>query len=940
MKCTLCFKVLTFCLLFVCLSINLTAQHGRDTLNFKDNKFWISPYDYRQSQDAITASVSQIDGSLTENIIGTNRMNALSGLLSGLVNNQANGALGWEHSSLNIRGMRSLEASNQPIIIVDGYYRENAKYLNPYDIENITVLKDAASTALYGLRGGNGVILITTKRGKTQDLKVSFNANLTASQPTRKPKILNSYNYARLYNEALLNDGEGTKYTQADLDRYAKNDSPFDYPDINWLNRFYKENNLSQKYNVNFKGGSDQVLYFVSAGYTKDFGVFDVNDTVNTYNTNLNYDAIDVRGNMDVKVTSLMNLSMDVASKISKWNAPGNLSQSAIMTNLVSTPPNVFPMFNEDGSLGGTTQYTTNPYGMFNYSGYSINKSRALHATLYADHKLNFLMDNLTAYGSLSFDNYYDQTISRHKGYFVYEGNKENPQGTGQPVTQQNNNAFGVIYRAFDVRAGLKYFNNFSERHFVSANLFLNQNTESGNGRIMPHTYKGLMGYAHYAYDNRYLLDVSFAYQGSEQLNSNKPYMLFPAMSLGWIVTNEKFMPATPILTFLKVRGSYGITGLDNGIDYYQKATIFRNVGNVYLSGEGLSVYNSYRRTQVGVENILAERFSKANIGFDTRLFRNKFYFNLDLFQERGKDLITRSLSIPSIFGSRGTLRVNAGEVVNRGGEIEVGFNQSNGDFNYSLFSTFSFARNKIIDMQEDEVLYSYNARTGQPLGARFGLISEGLFYDENEIANSAKQSFGSYGPGDIKYRNLNDDDEVNIDDRTRIGYGSVPEYVYGFGFSMNYKRFDLFTFFQGVGNVDKYMNGLLYWEFQPNGTGNVYEHHMERWAYIPEQNIDTRSIALYPKLTLGGTNTNNRNPSSDYWVKDASYLRLKSVEFGYSLPKKVTGFLYLEQLRVYVSAYNLFTFDKIKVIDPEEGSSSMNIPIRKNINIGINIQF
>lgn len=939
MKCTSCFKVFTF-LLFVCLSVNLSAQADRDTLNIGDNKFWVSPYDYRQSKDAITASVSQIDGSLTENIAGANRMNAVSGLLSGLVNNQATGALGWEYSSMYIRGMRSLEGGSQPIIIVDGYYRENAKYLNPYDIESITVLKDAASTAVYGLRGGNGVILITTKRGKAQDLKVSFNANFTASQPTRMPKILGSYDYARLYNEALLNDGENVRYTQADLDGYAKGDNPFNYPDINWLDKFYKENNFSQKYNVDLRGGSDQVLYFVSAGYTKNEGIFDVNDTVNTYNTNLNYDAIDVRGNMDVKITPLMNLSMDVASKISKWNLPGNLSQDAIMTNLVSIPPNAFPMFNEDGSLGGTTQYTVNPYGMLNNSGYSINKSRALHATLYVDHKLNFILENLTAYGSLSFDNYYDQTISRHKGYFVYEGNKDNPKGTGQPVTQQNTNAFGIIYRAFDVKAGLKYANNLTGQHYLSANLFVNQNTESGNGRMMPHVYKGLMGQAHYAYDNRYLLDLSFAYQGSEQLSPDKPYMFFPAMSLGWIVTNEDFIPANPVLSFLKVRGSYGITGLDGGISYYQKATIFRNVGNVYLSGEGLSTYNSYRRTQVGVGDIVAERFLKTNIGLDTRFFKNKLYINLDLFQERGKDLITSSLSIPAIYGPRGDFRVNVGEVENKGFEIESGFNSSIGSFNYTLFSTFSFARNKIIDMQEEETLYSYNARTGHSLGARFGLISEGLFYDENEIANSPKQNFGAYGPGDIRYRNLNDDNEVNIDDRTRIGYGSVPEYVYGFGLNMNYKGFDLSAFFQGVANVDKYMNGLLYWEFQPDGTGNVYEHHKDRWAYFPAQNIDTRSTATYPRLTLGGTNTNNRSPNSDYWVKDASYLRLKNIELGYSLPKKVANFLFLEQLRFYVSAHNLLTFNKIKVIDPEAGTSSMNIPIQKNINVGINIQF
>lgn len=940
--CINCKPIVVLIILLFLFKSSIFAQIQRDSLNEIDAKFWISPYDSRQSKDLITSSISQIDGVKVENIPGANRMNSIAGLLTGFVNIQDNGSPGWENNSMYIRGLRTLDASNQPLIIVNGFYRPNAGYINPYDIESITVLKDAASTASFGLRGGNGVILITTKKGRRQPLKISVNTSFGYLQPTKLPAVANSFDYATLYNEALINDGGVAKYDQAALDAYKNGDDLFNYPNNNWLKKFYKKDTFYQTYNLNLRGGSDQVLYYVSAGLTKNSGSLHVDDTVNTYNTNLDHQAIDFRGNMDIKVTPLMNLSIDVATKISQWNLPGTLNDQEIMARLVRIPPNAFPIFNEDGSLGGTAQYTENPYGMINYSGYSINKTRNLYSTLYLDHKLDFIIKNLTAYASVSFDNYYDQSITRNKGYFVYEGNIDNPHGTGKPDIQQNNNSFGTVYRSFDIRTGLRFTQDINEEHNVAANLFLNQNTESGNGRRMPHVYKGLIGSAHYAYKNRYLLDYSFAYQGSEQIGGtkNQQFMFFPAVSLGWILTGEDFLSNNSVLSFMKLRGSYGITGLDDGINYYQKSTIFRNIGKAYLTGEGLSSVNTYRRIQVGIENIKAERFYKSNIGLDTRFFGDKLYFNVDVFHESGKDLIINSLEIPAMFGARGGLKTNIGETSNKGFEIESGFNARVGDLKYLLFTTFSFSRSKIIDMQEEEVTYSFNSRTGHPINAQFGLQADGLFYDDNEIASSPVQQYGSYKPGDIKYKDLNNDDIIDVDDRTKIGFGSIPEYVYGMGANMYYKGFDFSLFFQGVGNVDKKMSGLLYWEFNPNGTGTVFEHHKNRWVYDPAQNIDTRLTATYPRLTTGGDNNNNRSPNSDYWLKDASYLRLKNVEIGYSLSDKIAKSIFIENIRFFVSLNNILTFDGIKIIDPELTSSGMRYPIQKSMNFGINLQF
>ena len=914
----------------------------KDTLAFDTGYVMVSPYQSSE-KDLVTSSVSSIGGWELEQLPGVNRTNLLNGRVTGFLGIQSDGSLGVETNSMYIRGLHSLSSSSQQaLILVDGYVRKDASKIYPSDIESITILKDAAATAIYGLRGGNGVVLITTKRGRIQPLTVTVNASVGFQSPTRLPEYLGSYDYARLYNEASVNDGGQPKYDSYALEAYLAGDDPYHYPDVNWMDEFLKKYSVVQKYDVNVRGGTERIRYYASVGFADNSGLYNVDRNANKYNTNANYESWSLRGNVDVNVTKKFVISLDITSLMAKWNAPGawSNSDSRILNALTQTPPNAYSIFNEDGSIGGTSQYLNNPYGLLNKSGYSIYQTRSNYATLKLDHELDFITEGLSVYGSFSFDSYFEQTINRNVGFVVYEGSIENERGTKNPATQNNNNSFANEYRSIDVQAGFDYRRSVKKSNYAGK-VFLNYNEESGNGKIMPHIYKGLHGWLHYDYAKKYLADVSFAWQGSEQIGGNG-YNFFPSVSLGWILSEENFMKGKTPFSFLKIRASYGISGNDSNISYFQKSSFFSSVGSGsnYLTGESLSSIQGFRESQVGVPDIMAERSHKFNAGLDMRLFNDRWSVSVDGFYEDNDDLIIAQATIPSVIGVRGSVKNNVGRMINGGVEVSTDFTSNVGDFYYSVYGNFTFSRNIVKEMQETDATYRFNRKTGYPLNSTFGLMSDGLFYDEADIEGHAEQLYGTYNPGDIKYIDLSKDGYVNDDDRTYLGFGDIPEIVYGFGVNLNFKGFDLDIAFQGVGNVQKKMGGFVYWEFRPDGKGNVMPHHLDRWVYDPENGIDTRETATYPRLSLTGNDGNNRGPNSDYWLRDASYLRLKSVELGYTLPAKALKAMWLKNLRIYVTGTNLLTFDRIGILDPESTTTGISYPLQRIFTLGLNISF
>jgi len=448
------------------------------------------------------------------------------------------------------------------------------------------------------------------------------------------------------------------------------------------------------------------------------------------------------------------------------------------------------------------------------------------------------------------------------------------------------------------------------------------------------------MGRANYVYDNRYLAQFSFGYQASEQISDDHRYVFFPAVSAGWILSEESFIrEKVPFIKFLKIRASHGLTGNDSNIGYFQKLSFFEKSGS-YLIGDNLSSFGGYREGELGNSDITSEKDRKTNIGLDGKFFNNHFNFSADVFYEKTTGIIVDLNTISRILGTSNIPSGNAGIVENKGFEIQLGYNNNYGNFRYAASGNFSFARNTIIDMQEQDYPYPFNYRTGNPIGSQFGLKSLGFFYDDAEISSSPVQTYGIVRPGDIKYSDLTGDNKIDINDISCIGKSWLPEIVYGIIFDLANKGFDFTALFEGVSNVDKKLSGSVYWEFFPNGLGKVMEHHQDRWAYYPGLEIDTRTTASYPRLSLEGDNTNNKAPNSDFWLKDASYLRFKSAELGYTFKNGVIKYLHLSNLRIYTSGYNLFTFDKIKVIDPESTGDGITYPIQRIVNVGISVQF
>lgn len=895
-----------------------------------------------QRKEFITEAASYISGEEVNNLPGVNRNNVLGGRLSGLTVTQSNGEPGIESSSLYIRGLRTLGGARQtPYVLVDGYWRNDASYINPNDIESITVLKDAASAAMYGLRGSNGVVLITTKRGKEEPIKVSLDAKYGLQTPTRIPKYLDSYNYAYLYNEGLRNAGQVDKYDASALNAYQTGEDPYNFPNVDWGNEFLKKYSTQQDYNLSIRGGNKAVKYYASAGYVNNTGLYNVDESANSYKTNRDYDLFRLRSNIDVQVSSKLHLSMEIGVRQEKQNSPGQYSNSAnrIFNVLYQLPPNIFPIFNADSSLAGNSQYTNNPYGLLNYSGYSIYNVRNTDAAFRAKLNMGDWVPGLSAKGAVSFDSYFEQTISRHKGFVVYEGSILNERGVKNPATQQNSASVGDNQRVFDIQFGFDYDRTFGS-HAVTATLFADQVSYAGDGSVMPHYYQGLMGRANYIYNNKYIAQLSFGYQGSEQISDNHRFVLFPAISAGWILSRELFIRENaPAVNFLKLRASHGLTGNDSSIGYFQKLSFFEKSGS-YLIGDNLSSFGGYREGALGNPDITAEKTRKTNLGVDAVLFNNHLSLTADLFFEKTTGIIVDLNTIPRILGTANIPTGNAGTVENKGFEVELGYQNNVTDFQYGISGNFSFSRNKIIDMQEQDYPFSFNYRTGHPIGSQFGLTSLGYFYDDAEIAASPVQTYGAVNPGDLKYKDLTGDDKVDIDDIAIIGKSWLPEIVYGVTLNLAYKGFDFNALIQGVGNVDKKLSGAAYWEFYPNGLGKVMEHHLDRWAYYPELGIDTRATAKYPRLSLEGDNTNNKAPNSDFWLKDASYLRFKSAELGYTFPERWVKQMQLSKLRIFACGYNLFTFDKIKVIDPESSGDGINYPIQRIVNMGVTVQF
>jgi TonB-linked SusC/RagA family outer membrane protein len=873
-----------------------------------------------QSRKTTTAAVGEIRGPELLKTISTSYAGWLSGRLAGVHTFQPIGEPGYDDILLAVRGQI-------PLVLFDGTPQSFPSF-NPEQVESITVLKDAVSTAMLGMRGGNGAINITTKKGGEMGMHIEASALYGMSQPTRQPKFLSAADYARLYNEALANDGIAPIYTQADIDKYNDGSDPIGHPNVDWQDAILKDKAAYSRYDLSITGGNRTTKYFVNLNYLNQDGLLK-EEGFNVYKTNSNYNRYMIRSNIEVDLTKYITTSLNLVGRIQNSNQPGSTT-GTIFSNLLSTPNNAYPRVNTDGSLGGNLDYQSNIYGQAVLSGYMPVYERDFKADLSLRGNLDPLVKGLWVKGLVAINAYQRETINRSKTFAVY---RENTDGGGNKTyakfgttgdqlnTIAPNSQNRLIYTEFSTG----YSTQLNKKNHLEA-LLLGSNDYRMVNSDLAFSITTLAAKISFSNNDKYFVDLTAGYNGTERFPKENRYGLFPAIGLGWELTKESFLANhSSWLSYLKLRATFGKTGNANVgyYDYYQ----YYVTGTGYGFGATVPTTNT-TLTQGTLANpsITWEKANKFSTGIDAGLFANKLTFSFDYFHDNYYDLVQSRDDGSNILGTN-YVRENIGKNLFSGLELQATWKQTLGDFSYFISPNVSSIKSKVVYAAEPQRLYSYLQRTGRPVGQAFGYVAEGLFNTADEISSHAFQG-GTIRVGDIKYKDLNNDGLIDGNDVQAIG-STKPFIYYGLNTGFTYKGIDLSILFQGVTNNNFQATG--YRAFQNNGKGQAYEDQLNRWTPTNTTN------ASYPRLWVG-TNVNN-TLTSTYWLKNGDFLRLKNIELGFSLPSKFIHKANLSVARIFISATNLLTISKLNDLNIDPEGSAGGYPIMKTIMAGINIK-
>lgn len=902
---------------------------------------------FGQSQKKIaqTGAVASISTKEIKQSPAANIANALTGRLPGLVTVQRSGEPGNDGPELFIRGRATLN-SNAPLITIDGVEKApdvaDLSSLDPNEVESVTILKDASATALYGVKGANGVIIIKTRRGREGKPGINTSVQTSVQEATRIPKYLNSYHFALLANEAYRNDnpnGVLMPYSAEALKAYESGSDPYKYPNVNWMNEMLKPA-LMTRANFNISGGSPMIKYFVNAGYTSQNGLYKAEKN-DKYDANLKYRRYNFRSNIDIDFDKDFSVGLSLFGAIENRNTP-NVNTQDIFNYLQKTPPNAYPIKYPNGFYGGTTR--GNPFALVNTTGYRQYFNSSLSGMFTAMRRLDFITTGLFLKGNFSFDGYSRTSLTRSKEVktALYKGSGDlndtaSYSFTGADVPLRTPESGYSQNRSTWLDFSLNYDRSFGAHNFTGLLLVNRQQKVLAGSSLIPFVSQGLVSRVTWNWRNKYFAEFNAGFNGTDNFAKNKRYGFFPAGSIGWVISKEAFLENSSVIDYLKLRASYGLTGSDQ---LGNRRWLFISE---YVSGTGygfgtdqLTAVAGRQEGAMANPDVTWEKARKLNIGMEVTLWRNLLSANIDVFREKRNDiLITRGV-IPDLLGvSAGNLTpANMGIVVNRGIELELNHRHRIGKVTYSLRANGSFARNKILFRDEISYPYDYLRSTGQQIGQIFGFTAIGFFNSKEEILNSPRQ-FGNLIPGDIKYKDLNGDGIIDNNDKGPIGKSTVPEFLYGISGNASWKNFDISVLFQGAGNYSARFSHEGAWEFY-NGA-KVMEQHLGRWT--PE----TAATATYPALHYA-QNTNNHQEFSSFFLKNATYVRLKNVEIGYTFRRlnigKNTG---ISSLRVYANGMNLYTWDRMGngSYDPEAPSGKgFFYPQLRVVNLGISADF
>ncbi|MFZ4724342.1 MAG: SusC/RagA family TonB-linked outer membrane protein [Paludibacter sp.] len=918
-----------------------------------------------QKKATMTGSVVSVSSKDLLKTPTANMATALIGRTPGLTTYQKSGQPGADGITLRIRGIETTNNA-EPLILVDGVERDFTQ-LDPNEIESISVLKDAASTAVFGIRGANGVMIITTKKGEEGPARVSVTSNVAIQQPTRMPALIDAHGFMQMYNEALLNDNKTATpfFSESTMQKFLNpNKTAFEaveYPNVDWMKMALKPYALQQQHNVTISGGSKNTKYYTSVGYftqeglTKDFGQ-QVNDR--QLNNEYAYDRFNLRSNIDVDVTPTTKIGVMISGVISKINQPTDIWSTLLSTTPISGPTIYNGMVI---SAGASSVPILSPLSNMIGNSNTEKNQNTIALTLNFNQKLDFITKGLLLRGLGSYDSYYLHNITRGQGTVTYSivylpdanGNiamQFKPSGEQFLVTTSD--AWGRS-RKMHGELALEYKNTFG-KHTIGGLLLATADKKWYTTDVLkdkyytvPMSYLGVVGRFTYDYSSKYLFEVNMGYNGSENFPANKRYALFPALSIGWNVAEEQFVKdniSDDILGKFKLRGSYGVVGNDvsYGTDANGNAVQYRflYLPTPYYSGGGAVMGDVTSPTNqagfiggaLGNTNVTWETAAKQNFGFELSMLKNQFAFNFDLFKSDRKDILMRQNTMP-IHTALPPDTYNLGLTTNQGFEMDGKWRQDLGGFSYFIGGNYSFSRNKIIEMDEVMDINNPNTwKTGRRIGENFGYVADGFFNNQDELAKGPV--LGTPGLGETRYVDVNGDGVISIKDMVPIGNPEFPEINYGFNFGGSYNGFDLSVLFQGATNTTKIMGGKFQKPFDVNG-GILAFTVAERWT--PE----TASTAQRPRLTLNYANPTSYLPST-IWARDGSYLRLRNIELSYRFDRKIIKkALGIEGMRIYINGQNLLTFDNLKFIDPEGSTTdSWTYPQLKVYNMGLKVDF
>ena len=937
------------------LSQTAAAQQDSTGVSFADQVIEVGANkDFTRAQS--TAAVSVITNRDVNKRSAKDIGNSILGQGNGLVSLQGTGTYFEQNPTFYVRGLQSL-STNTPLILVDGVERD-ITIVNAEEVDHVSILKDAAAVALYGYKGANGAILITTKRGQYNSQNIHVTYDHLFNFQSNRPKFVNGATFASAMNEALANEVAAPRYTADEIAAFQNGNYPFQYPNVNWVDETFRKSGATNKIGVEFSGGGERFRYFTMVNLISDKGFIKNFDETDGYSTQDKYVRGNLRTNLDIDLTPTTDLKVNMMGMLSEMSRPGgptsigstSTSAKADLWDMVySVPSLAFPIKNENDEWGGSSTYTgvNNPVAQSAGAAYYKIHERALFADMTLQQDLKYWTPGLSFTARVGYDTY-SSLYEDHSMTYVYGnypstgvvGSKGDYWSSGTPGTMSKN--YGTLdwARRLVFQAGFNYEQTFAEKHYLYGQLRYDyewQNTTGSTGYTIYRMNGSFL--AHYGYDNRYIGELALVYSGSNRLAPGTKWNLSPTVSAAWVLSNENFLKDNPVVNFLKLRASFGIINADylpgdNVWNYYAKSYSqgSSNTGS-YPFGAGYDPV--YANTTLGLLPTASPSHEKAykyNIGVDATLFGG-LNVELDFYMQQRKNIWVSGAGAYTALIGFDAPYINDGKVDSKGFELSLDYTKTIGDLTFNLGGAFNYNKNEIKEMAEEPKAYDNLVETGNPLQSTYGLVAIGLFKDEADIASSPAQNFSTVRPGDIKYQDINNDGVIDANDKTKIGYSAyAPELFYNFHAGAEYKGIGINLMFQGVGRYTANLSAKgMYWPLL-NTTSLSQQYYDGRWS---PSNPDVN--AAFPRLSTS-SNANNYQTST-YWQRNRSFLKLRNVEVYYNLPASLmqkTGFM--KTAKVYVRGIDLLCFNHLDEADPE--CYGVSAPLNKSVVAGVQLSF